>query len=261
MQFSNLLASMTRKGDVWVVDVSDTWLQGRSVFGGLQAAVALRAMRPLVREGLALRALQTTFVAPVPGGELAVAARLLRAGKSTAHVEARILQGGDTAAVIVGLFGASRASRVRVVPERPKIDAAGSFSIPHVPRVTPSFAQHFEVKWLRGGLPFTATALPEAVFEIGMPGESKTTTEHVLAIADVPPPVALAYLDAPAPGSSVTWSLEMLTESTEHLAPRGFRLDATLVAAGDGYTSQSVMVWGPGGEPVALSRQSMVVFG
>ena len=40
-----------------------------------------------------------------------------------------------------------------------------------------------------------------------------------------------------------------------------WRLDAELTAAADGYISQSTMVWGPGGEPVALSRQSMVVFG
>jgi hypothetical protein len=47
----------------------------------------------------------------------------------------------------------------------------------------------------------------------------------------------------------------------EHLALEGWRLDVDLLAADGGYTSQSVMVWGPGGEPVAVSRQCMVVFG
>jgi hypothetical protein len=38
-------------------------------------------------------------------------------------------------------------------------------------------------------------------------------------------------------------------------------VDAELVAARDGYTSQSVMLWAPDGTPVAISRQSMLVFG
>ena len=59
----------------------------------------------------------------------------------------------------------------------------------------------------------------------------------------------------------MSWTLEMLTESVAELPVRGYRLDAELVAAGGGYTSQSVMIWGPHGEAVALSRQSMVIFG
>jgi hypothetical protein len=65
----------------------------------------------------------------------------------------------------------------------------------------------------------------------------------------------------PSPGSSLTWMLEFLSDRFEDLPLDGWRVDAELVAARAGYTSQSTMVWGPGGEAVALSRQSMVVFG
>ncbi len=41
----------------------------------------------------------------------------------------------------------------------------------------------------------------------------------------------------------------------------GWRMDATMMAAGSGYTNQSMVLWGPGGMPVALGRQTMVVFG
>jgi hypothetical protein len=54
--------------------------------------------------------------------------------------------------------------------------------------------------------------------------------------------------------------LELFADS-RGLPLNGWRIDAQLQAAEDGYTSQQVMLWGPGGEPVALSRQSMVVFG
>ena len=33
-----------------------------------------------------------------------------------------------------------------------------------------------------------------------------------------------------------------------------------MVAADSGYTNQSLELWGPGGVPVALGRQCMVVF-
>jgi hypothetical protein len=74
-------------------------------------------------------------------------------------------------------------------------------------------------------------------------------------------PVALAHLSVPAPGSSLTWMLELLRDRIDDLPLSGWRVDAELVAAGDGYSSESVMVWGPGGVPVAVSRQSIVVFG
>ena len=41
----------------------------------------------------------------------------------------------------------------------------------------------------------------------------------------------------------------------------GWRVDAQMMAAESGYTNQSLVLWGPGGVPVALGRQSMVVFG
>jgi len=41
----------------------------------------------------------------------------------------------------------------------------------------------------------------------------------------------------------------------------GWRIDAQMMAADSGYTNQSLVLWGPGGVPVALGRQSMVVFG
>ena len=54
--------------------------------------------------------------------------------------------------------------------------------------------------------------------------------------------------------------LELLTHRRD-LPCEGWRVDAQLDAAVDGYTSQGLTLWGPGGVPVALGRQSMVVFG
>ena len=82
--------------------IGESWLQGRSAFGGLQAALGVRAMRSLLPEQMPLRTLQTTFIAPLPAGEVRIEASLLRAGKSTVHVEARLFDGEQVASLIVG---------------------------------------------------------------------------------------------------------------------------------------------------------------
>ena len=46
-----------------MLDVPEDWLQGRTLFGGLQAVVGLAAMRTLA-PAAPLRSLQVTFLAP-----------------------------------------------------------------------------------------------------------------------------------------------------------------------------------------------------
>jgi hypothetical protein len=262
--FSEVLDAATVSDGIWSVSVGEDWLQGRSLFGGMQAAIALRAMRRLVAPEVPLRVLQMTFVAPVPAGTVSVRTRLLRTGKNVTHVEAAIVDGSATAAVFIGIFGAARPSRVDVVPPLPA--AVAEASPADAERARPpsivAFARQFRIRWLRGDLPFSRSRRTDAAMEVGMADRVATATEeHVVAIADVPPPLALSFLDGPAPGSSLTWTLEMLGKDVSQLGLEGWRLHMELTAAKDGYTSQQVLVCGPGGVPVALSRQCMVVFG
>ena len=86
MLLSEILATLVRDHAGWTGTVPDDWSQGRSIFGGLQAALVLRAMRALVPGHLPLRVMQTTFVAPVLTGTVHVRARVLRAGKNAIDV-------------------------------------------------------------------------------------------------------------------------------------------------------------------------------
>jgi hypothetical protein len=110
-------------------------------------------------------------------------------------------------------------------------------------------------------VPFSGDTALDHVLEVGIRDEGKATESHAIAIADFVPPLALSHLSAPAPGSTLTWMLEFLVDRVDQFALSGWRIDAQLVAAHDGYTSQSVMLWGPGGVPVATSHQAMLVFG
>jgi acyl-CoA thioesterase len=261
MLYSEVLDSMTQTNGTWSVAVPEDWRQGRSIFGGLQVALALRAMRTLVPAGVPLRVFQTTFVAPPGPNAVTIHAKVLRSGKNAVHAEARTYDGDQTLNVVTAVFGSRRDSKVAVVPRQPVIAAGSGIEFRQVPGVTPTFTKHFTMRWLVGGLPFTGGTLNHAVTEVGIKDTATTGEEHVVAIADAIPPVALSHLTSPVPGNSVTWTLEMLRDHFHDLPLAGWRLDAELTAGRDGYTNQSVMVWGPGGEPVALSRQCMVVFG
>ena len=104
MQLSDVMEGMHRDGDDVVANVGEEWLQGRSVFGGLQAAIAVAAMRTQVDAALPLRTLQVTFVAPVPAGGVRARAVVLRRGGSATQVEARIVAGDQVLLLAVGIF-------------------------------------------------------------------------------------------------------------------------------------------------------------
>lgn len=261
MQYFEILQAIEREGGDARLAVSPEWMQGRAVFGGLQAALMLHAMRGLVPAELPVRTMQVTFVAPPSGNQLLARASILRQGKSATHLEARLLDGDTVLATATAVFGAVRESQVVRIPEMPVVECENPRHFRYFPGISPSFTQYFSAHWLQGGMPFSSKPSPVIIVDVSMPGETVSTEAHVIAMADFIPPVALSYLKQPAPGSSMTWMLEFLTDQLDGLSMQHWRVDAEMVAGRDGYTSQSVMLWGPEGQPIALSRQNMVVFG
>jgi acyl-CoA thioesterase len=261
MNFSQAMRSVARDGDSWCAEVGADWLQGRSAFGGLQGALGLRAMRDLVPATLALRTLQVTFLAPVLAGDVAIRATCLRKGSSTMHVEAGLYAGDQLLCRLLGVFGSARPSALDFQPKQPVVAAPAAREVPYIPAKMPAFFQHFRMRWLRGDLPFSGGTQREATVQVSLRDDGPPDETHVVAFADFIPPLALGMFTQPTSGSSLTWMLELLRDRYDDLGLDDWRLDATLLAARDGYTNQSVMLWGPHGEPVALSRQSMVVFG
>jgi acyl-CoA thioesterase len=261
MQFSELIGSMQERAGTWSVTAGDEWLQGRSLFGGLQSAIALRAMRALVPADVPLRTLQTTFIAPVPAGVVNARARVLRTGKSAIQVAAEIFEGDAVLCLLSGVFGAARESDVSIAPPQPPVPPGKIFDFRFIPGVTPNFTQYLPMRWLSGTPPYTSNPMTRHVIEVSLRDPGPMDEPHLLAIADAPPPVALSMLNKRAFGSSMTWTMEFLDPDLRNRALEGWRLDCEVVAAGEGYTSQSVMIWSPDGKLSAISRQSMVIFG
>ena len=261
MKLSQLLAQAEVRDGALRVEVPADWMQGRSVFGGLQAALALQAMRGLLPEA-PLRTLQVTFIAPV-AGVVNVRAKVLRAGKNATHVEARLVDGDATQALVIGVFGTARSSAVARLPRAQALDA--SVAPPEMSvggRGTgPSFASQFRVRWHHRELPFSGGRASPQVLDLALDDDGPMSEAQLLSIADFIPPIAFSALSAPAAGSTLTWMLELLIDRVDQLPSTGLRVEAEMIAARDGYTNQSVRLFGPAGEPVALSHQTMLVFG
>jgi acyl-CoA thioesterase len=260
MTLSELLRNARRNSGSLICDVSDDWMQGRSAFGGLQGAFALEAMRTLVDASFPLRTFQMTFVAPIGAGECTTLASVLRAGKNTMHVEARIVGGQETLAHAIGVFGLARESIVKRDLPPPPAKKTGT-PLPYVPNLMPAFFQHFDVTLLDGALPFSNQPVHRNVYELGLKDSSTATDAHLIALADFVPPVGLSWMPKPTPGSSMTWMLEFLDQGFAQQPVEGWMVESEMLAARDGYTSQSTTLWSPAGVPTVLSRQSMVVFG
>jgi acyl-CoA thioesterase len=187
--------------------------------------------------------------------------QLLRQGRSALQMEARLMDGAHTAAVVVGVFGEARDSTVRVEPPLGKPAAQEGTELPFIPGVTPNFTQHYAYRWAEGGLPFSGSREPGSRIHLRQRDAGFVDEAHLVALADSIPPPALSLLDKPTPASTLSWSLEFVRHLPPQSAEHWWRMDAGIVAARDGYSSQDAHLYGPEGQLVALSRQVVAVFG
>lgn len=245
-------------------EASPDWMQGRATFGGLVAAAGLAGMRTQVAAGRPPRSLHITFAAPVAPGQAEVHTALLREGRAASVAEAKIVQGGTVCCVMVGSFGADRASGVEVVPPAMPtgLDRAAAVTMPYVEGMTPTFTQHFQMAWGLGGFPFSGD-------QAGVIGgwcrhkddASPATHEHVLGLVDAWPPTVLSMLTTPAAGSSLNWSIQFLDWMPEATADGEWFYRAETDAAHNGYAHTRAVLWDPFGRAAALSTQTVAVFG
>ncbi len=258
---SALLGSCRVQDGALLATVEPYWLQGRSVYGGAQAALAVQAMLPF-SDGLPIRTLQATLCAPIPAGSLDVRARLLRQGGNTRQVEARIVDGEQTLALFVGIFGRARDSAISHDMLRPVVDGRKGVAIPFVSGLSPAFVASFDA-WLLEGH-FLGSGHPDTrqLYRLSLKDSAQEASlSHVLAFSDYPPPVALSWLKGVFPGSTMTWMLNFTGHAFEGQGLSDWVIEVRLDSAHDGYTQQTVSLFAPDGYAVARGTQCMVVFG
>ena len=238
------------------------WLQGRSAYGGWQAALAVLAMRAVVGNDIALRSLQSNFIAPVPPGAVSATAEVLRRGKSVAQLEARILVDGKVAFAAVGIFGVSRNSLIEELTTAPPASGSPETGVnwPDAEGQRPAFSRNFEYRWSPGKEPYAGNEHSEGQIYVRFSDDAVRSEAHLICMADAIPPSGLSRLTSPSPLSTINWTLELINPIRDEERQHWLRFDNSLTAAFDGYSWENTSIWSEKGSLLALSRQCVAVF-
>ena len=108
-RFSEMISDMRRIDGAWTTAISEEWLQGRALFGGLTAALCLEAAAREFPDLPPLRSAQFAMVAP-SSGDVSIHAQLLRRGKSATFVSTNLFSESGLATRATLCFGAPRFS-------------------------------------------------------------------------------------------------------------------------------------------------------
>ncbi|MCX7322366.1 MAG: thioesterase family protein [Hyphomicrobiales bacterium] len=268
--YTALMAGMARSGDGWTVSVSDDWLQGRTVYGGLASALCMQAA--LNEFGSLefgsdaalppLRSAQIAFVGPATG-QLQLKASVLRKGKSTLFANVDLAGDAGLATRAMFCFGAARESADRHVAIRTP-ELKDPETCPDFFRNAPAalnFVQHIDGRFVSGAPPFSGSEDPQMTLSLRHrePGIAASLVA-LLALADAPPPAASARSTSPRPISTMTWAIDMLTD--EVTTDDGWWLIHNVAEQiANGYSSQAMTLWNRQGKPIMASRQNIAVFG
>lgn len=259
--FSELIAALSHAGDDSAIDLPADWLQGRTAYGGLSAAVCLEAVLRRFPEAPPLRSAQFCFVGPA-SGRLNVRVAALRRGKSTLHVGADLSGESGLALRATFCFGLGRDSALpRRQPMAPEVAApeacAGYFSFPE----RPHFMDHFEGRLAGGARPCTPAAAPAMhVWLRHRDAGDDSLAVRLLALADALPPAATVCFERWRPVSTMTWSVELLSDAPSTRAG-WWLLDCRAETAAQGYSVQHTTLWNREGQAMLLAMQHVAVFG
>lgn len=252
---AELLAAAIPVPDGFRTTIPAGWLQGRTAYGGLSAALALHAAKASDTDLPPLRSATINFIGPL-AGEVYVTATRLRRGRNAAFVQADIVSDAGLGYRATFVFMADRPSRI-VLDEAPRATRP-----PPAPDadlyVGPAglFTGNFEffdckdglgpAEWLRWARLRERAGLDPAV--------------ELMAIGDALPPAALKLLGkGPAPVSSLTWMLNLLAAAP--LTGDGWwLLSARTDFAEHGGSSQTMRIWNAAGALVAEGMQSVAIF-
>ncbi len=248
----------------------DDWTQGRAGFGGLIAGMLVAAMRREVPLERALQSMSCTFVGPVAIGEpFTIETELLRSGKNAVQMQARIIQNQATQTVLIASFGLLRNSAAQM-PALPAPQATAPDDLPtmpFIPNLIPNFVQHFDMRWVFGGLPFFGEGTREMGgwwryhdFDGAHDDSAAILSEaHYLTQLDAWPPAILPLIKKPAPASSMTWFAQF-AQPLPRFANEWLLYRAEIAHAANGYGHTHAHIWNACGELLMVSSQTVAVF-
>lgn len=242
----------------WASEIDPSWTQGRTAFGGLIVAAAVRALEPPERS---LRSVMASFVAPVREGAVHLSGEPLRSGRSVTQSEAMVTQGGSSCARIVAAFAQPRTTAVSVPgdapPDLPEPDAL--VQQPFIEGLTPAFTQHFDFRWATLNPPFSGSTSAEIQGWIRLRSPSALDAPLVLAMLDAWPSPVLSLTRGPTPASTVQW-FATLSDLQPARSGEWCRFASTVHHASGGHADFTGQLWDAQGRWLAGMRQLVAEF-
>ncbi len=255
---AQVLASIQPDARDWQGTIPDSWLQGRTCYGGLSSAIAHHVARLAVPDAPPLRSAQISFIGPIPAGPVRVTANLLRRGKSTCFVETRLMVDGAICHSAQFIFAAARSSAI-------SIPCPASNDLPPCP--ADGQASSNESGYFTRNFEYT---LSKADFANGsriLRGWNRLKARdpvdvmtQLLAVADVLPPAAMAWQVLTSPISSMNWQVNLL-EAAPTTDDGWWLLESAVDHADHGASSQMMTVYNSRLQPVMKGMQAVAVFG
>jgi len=253
----DILAAAETGENTLTADLPDTWMQGRTAYGGLSAAIALEAAMRSQDDLPPLRSAQIAFIGPL-AGRVTVETRLLRRGRTAAYIEANVSGDGKLGLKALFVFMTALPSAIDYAgdarPDVPDfVDAAPAMGNPD----PTFFTNNLEY---RHALPIEERHTPDFMRWVRLKDrDGLHPMVELMAIGDALPPAAMALFDKPGPISSMTWMLNLL--DAQPATTDGWWLSrSTADLARDGSSSQVMQVWNADRKPVITGMQSVAIF-
>ena len=258
MTLTDILAAARINDGGLTATIPDDWLQGRTSYGGLSAALALAAAQGLAPDLPPLRSAQIAFVGPL-AGEVDVRARLLRRGRNATWVGVEVTSAAGVGLTATFVFMgpvAGSALALHAVP--PPAGLIAIEAAPPLPsRAGPSFGVHFERRF---ALKRDSEPQPQVCWWVRLAARSGLEPMvELLCCGDALPPGVMPLTGAVAL-SSMTWQINLLTPRPQ-TRDGWWLLRAVGNYAEAGCSSQQMEIWNTEGEAVATAMQSIAIFG
>ncbi len=263
-EFATLMNDAHAAGDNEALKIPEDWMQGRTAYGGLVAAMTLKHMRRQVPRGRKVRSLSFTFVGPVDASPFVFQTQLLRSGKSVTTIESKLIQNDQICCTAMASFGGDRDSGIKIPPvERLGMpDPEKAFELPYIDGLTPAFTRHFNYRWALGDLPFSG----KGGREIGgwmnfREGTDCLTEEWLIALADAWPTPVISAIKEPAAASTLTWAMGFVHLDRDTCSQNEWwAFHCVVDTAERGYAIERSTVWDPEGRAAIFSQQTTAVF-
>jgi acyl-CoA thioesterase len=245
--------------------IGEDWGQGRSIFGGLAAALILSKLKtsPAVNQK-SLQSLSVNFCAALEANTpCSIRYEILSEGKSVVQLQGQLIQAGEVKTQVIACYGALRESIINIQHEKsnPKGSVDKAMAMPFIPGLTPNFIQHIEMNMLSKSIPFTGVDTKEVTGWMRFKEQPDSFTEvAIVALIDAWPPAVLQLLEKPAPASTITWNMEFIQPASQLKPSDKLFYQCSVIQSQRGYAHTEAKVFHEDGELLVLSRQMIGVY-